>query len=271
METNYRINYFEQIKNFYSILFEGKHKILPTHTALYMFLLNQNNRLLWAEWFKCPLDIAMVGAQIRSRTTYYKTLNELVSFGLIEYIKGRNDFAAPQIKIVPLVKLRGVSKFDILTVPVSDTVTDTLDDTIAVLLGGNIYKLITNNHKRVRDNLEKWLSLDDDDIFKQNLNNNPDNKPKDREELWEFVRLKAQNVAGFTDAMVKSYAKQIEDTYREDDGIWRRVSDGERLWNWRKQFQSQWLTDAKILEYKNRYLKSKPQEMVASLPKTRTN
>jgi hypothetical protein len=98
------------------------------------------------------------------------------------------------------------------------------------------------------------------------------NKPKDRAELWELVREKSQGI-GFTEAMVKAYSKQIEECYRDEvDGVWRRSSDGvTALNNWRKQITTQWLTDLKMEKFKNEYVKLKPQEMVASLPKSRTN
>jgi DNA-binding transcriptional regulator YhcF (GntR family) len=67
-----------------------------------MFLINQNNRSNWSEWFKCPFDTGMMGACINSNKTYYKTLNELEEFGFIKYQKGKNNYKAPKISIVKL-------------------------------------------------------------------------------------------------------------------------------------------------------------------------
>ena len=69
---SYRINGFKQIEAFYSIVFSGKYELSPQHISLYMFLLNQNNRANWVEWFKCPYDLAMNGAMIGSKKTYLK-------------------------------------------------------------------------------------------------------------------------------------------------------------------------------------------------------
>ena len=77
------MNGFEQIKSFYSWVFNNPDKVKPTHISLYLFLLNQNNRSMWVEWFKCPFDLAMQGSCIGSKTTYYRCLKELQSFGLI--------------------------------------------------------------------------------------------------------------------------------------------------------------------------------------------
>jgi len=64
------MNGFEQIKSFYSWVFNNPDKVRPTHISLYLFLLNQNNRAMWVEWFKCPYDLAMQGACIGNKNNY---------------------------------------------------------------------------------------------------------------------------------------------------------------------------------------------------------
>lgn len=97
-----RINMFTQIRAFYGRVFEEDIELRPTHVSLYFFLLNQNNRVNWTEWFKCPFDTAMAGALINSNKTYYSTLNDLQEMKFIEYRKGKNNYKAPQISIIPL-------------------------------------------------------------------------------------------------------------------------------------------------------------------------
>ncbi|MDX5479210.1 MAG: hypothetical protein LPJ98_12225, partial [Cyclobacteriaceae bacterium] len=95
-----RINLFDQIKAFYTWVFANQDKaIKPHHHSLYFFLLNQNNRTNWIEWFKCPFDLGMMGSGINSKHTYYKVLKELADWGLIQYQPGINNFKAPLIKI----------------------------------------------------------------------------------------------------------------------------------------------------------------------------
>ena len=95
----YRINGFRQIEAFYSIVLSGQYDLTPQHISLYMFLLNQNNRVNWVEWFKCPFDLAMNGAMIGSKKTYYKCLSELSEWGLIDYKQGENQFKSPKISL----------------------------------------------------------------------------------------------------------------------------------------------------------------------------
>lgn len=94
-----RINGFEQIKALYSMVFESQYDFKPQHISLYVFLINQNNRNNWVEWFKCPYDLAMAGSCIGSKKTYYKCLNDLMDWGLLKYEKGSNDWKAPKIKL----------------------------------------------------------------------------------------------------------------------------------------------------------------------------
>ena len=115
MEVKFRINGFGQIKAFYSWLFANQDKgITSQDISLYFFLLNQNNRNNWAEWFKCPFDLAMIGASIGNKKTYYNCLHKLNDLGLIEYTKGVNNWKAPLIKIMIL--------HDELNVPLSEIV-----------------------------------------------------------------------------------------------------------------------------------------------------
>lgn len=95
-----RINGFEQIKGFYSWVFDNQEKnIKPQHISLYLFMLNQNNRNNWVEWFKMPFDLAMTGSCISSKKTYYSCLADLKVWGLIQYEKGVNNWKAPLVKV----------------------------------------------------------------------------------------------------------------------------------------------------------------------------
>lgn len=95
-----RINGFEQIKGFYSWTFENQGiGVKPQHISLYLFLVNQNNRNNWVEWFKVPFDLGMAGSCISSKKTYYKCLADLQEWNLIYYQPGVNNWKAPLIKL----------------------------------------------------------------------------------------------------------------------------------------------------------------------------
>ena len=145
----HRINGFRQISAFYSWVFENQDKVKPHHVSLYVFLWNQDNRANWVEYFKCPFDLAITGACIGNRNTYYKTLNELQQWGLIQYQKGINEYKAPIIKLVQLYE--NDTATDTSTITPIDTPTITPTDTASV----HIYNYITNNIKLITKEWEK--------------------------------------------------------------------------------------------------------------------
>ena len=145
----YRINGFEQIKAFYSIVFEQKYDIKPQHISLYIFLINQNNRNNWVEWFKCPFDLAMSGACIGSKKTYYSCLSELQDWGFIKYEKGVNDYKAPKI-MIEVLKCTS-------TVPQSEPQPIPQLTPQPIQLPTHIYKLITDNIKTINNRQKEFF------------------------------------------------------------------------------------------------------------------
>ena len=156
-----RINGFEQIKGFYSWVFNNPDKIRPTHISLYLFLLNQNNRSNWVEWFKCPYDLAMQGACIGNNGTYYKCLDDLKAWNLIDYQKGINNFKAPLVKLFVLYENEQV------TVPLSEQLSEQLSVQqtaqqpvqLSAQLPVHIYKLITDNMETINNRQDEFLCL----------------------------------------------------------------------------------------------------------------
>ena len=160
-----RINGFEQIKAFYSWVFNNQDKsVKPYHISLYNFLINQNNRNNWVEWFKCPYDLAMNGSCISNKKTYYKALNDLQEWELIQYKKGINEWKAPLIKLEVLYVTATYSA----SVPQSEPLPTTLDITLPTNLPTHKYKLITNNLKRIIYNIDLIIKFLDDNNLKNN-------------------------------------------------------------------------------------------------------
>lgn len=113
-----RINGFEQIKGFYSWVFSNQElNIKPQHISLYLFLVNQNNRNSWAEWFKVPFDLAMAGSCISSKKTYYNCLEDLAEWRLISYVKGANAYKSAVVKLEVLKDTSSVPQSEPLLEP----------------------------------------------------------------------------------------------------------------------------------------------------------
>jgi hypothetical protein len=150
-----RINGFEQIKSLYSIVFSQEYDFTPQHISLYVFFINQNNRNNWVEWFKCPYDLAMAGACIGSKKTYYKCLNDLQEWKLLQYEKGSNNWKAPKIKLAVLK----CTSSDTSSVPQSEPLPTPLPTQAVEPLPTHIYKPITNNLKPKEDIEERKLKF----------------------------------------------------------------------------------------------------------------
>lgn len=162
-----RINGFELISTFFSFVFSNQDKnIRPYHISLYVFLWNQNNRLKWVEWFKCPFDLGMMGSGINSKHTYYNALNDLQEWGLIGYKKGVNDHKSPMIKLEVQKCTSTVPQSEPLPIPLLALQAELLP---IPLLGRNI-KLLTDNLEKVTSNIDLVLDFLNEDDFRNKSN-----------------------------------------------------------------------------------------------------
>lgn len=150
-----RINGFDQIKGLYSLVFSQRYDFTPQHISLYVFLINQNNRNNWVEWFKCPYDLGMNGACIGSKKTYYNCLSDLQEWGLLKYEKGENMWRAPKIKL------------EVLKCTSTDTATVPQSEPLPTPLPTHIYKPITSNLKPMEASPTHALAI----FVKDNLPN----------------------------------------------------------------------------------------------------
>lgn len=84
--------------------FQNPDKISPTHTAMYLWFVQLNNKLQWVEKFASPASQTMQAIGLKSYNTYKKIFDELIGFGFIKVItESRNQYTAVIIAL---------SKFD---------------------------------------------------------------------------------------------------------------------------------------------------------------
>ena len=94
------MDYFKLTRAFWDFAFENPEKIKPNHCALYLFIVEHCNRLGWKKKFGLPTEMSKEAIGIRSYNTYIQTLNDLVSFGLIELIeKSKNQYSSNIVAI----------------------------------------------------------------------------------------------------------------------------------------------------------------------------
>jgi hypothetical protein len=91
-------------KIWFDFAFENNDLVSPSHTAMYLWFVELNNRLKWIDKFASPASQTMSCTGIKSYNTYKKIFNELVEFGFIKVItESKNQYTACIIAI---------SKFD---------------------------------------------------------------------------------------------------------------------------------------------------------------
>lgn len=150
-----RINGFEQIKAFYTLVFSQEYEFTPQHISLYVFLINQNNRNNWVEWFKCPFDLGMAGSCIGNKKTYYRCLHDLSDWNLLQYEQGINSWKAPKIRLEVLNR----TTTETTTVPHSEQVSTQVSVQVDTPLPTHIYKPITSNLKPITELFDRFWNL----------------------------------------------------------------------------------------------------------------
>ncbi len=226
----YRIDGFRQIEAFYEWVFNNPDKIRPTHVSLYLFLWNQANRSKWVEWFKCPYDLAMQGACIGNNGTYYRCLDELKKWGLIDYKKGINNFKAPLINLFQLYDSEQLTEH--VTVPLCEqqTVQQPVQQPVQQYAQQpvHIYNYITNNRKLITDNEKKILT------FFESLKSKPKKNVFTPPQISEVIDY-------FTE---KGYSKQAAEKMFEYYSVadWKD-SGGKKVRNWKQKANAVWFKD----------------------------
>lgn len=75
--------------------FENNDIITPTHTAMYLWFVELNNRMGWSEKFASPASQTMAAIGLKSYNTYKKIFDELVKFGFIIVVTAsKNQYSA---------------------------------------------------------------------------------------------------------------------------------------------------------------------------------
>lgn len=70
------------------------------HTALFMWMIELNNRLGWKDEFGLPTQATMDGLSIGNKRTYISALNDLVTWKFVEIVKeSKNQYSSMIVKI----------------------------------------------------------------------------------------------------------------------------------------------------------------------------
>ena len=78
---------YDFIKDWFNFSFENPDLVSPTHTAMYLWFVELNNRMGWAEKYGAPASQTMDAIGLKSYNTYKKIFDQLIAWGFIELIK----------------------------------------------------------------------------------------------------------------------------------------------------------------------------------------
>jgi hypothetical protein len=92
-------NGYELSRRWFDFAFENK-EAKTTHTAIFMWIVELNNRLGWKEEFGLPTGETMDGLSIGNKNTYSSAINDLVKWKFIEIVRdSKNQYESRVIRI----------------------------------------------------------------------------------------------------------------------------------------------------------------------------
>lgn len=100
LQININKNGYQLTKAWFDFVFESKESVRPIHTALYLWIVELNNRLHWEDIFGLPTEYSMQAIGVKGYQHYKKALDDLVSWGFISFVsKSQNQHTCNQISL----------------------------------------------------------------------------------------------------------------------------------------------------------------------------
>lgn len=100
LQNNTNKNGYQLTKAWFDFVFESNESVRPIHTALYLWIVELNNRLNWEDVFGLPTEYSMQAIGVMGYRHYKKTLDDLVRWGFISIIsKSHNQHTCNQISL----------------------------------------------------------------------------------------------------------------------------------------------------------------------------
>lgn len=98
-------------RQWFEFTFETEEMITPTHTALYFWIVELNNRLQWKPVIGLPTGYSMQAIGLKTYRSYKKTFDDLIRWGFIELkAKSHNQHTCNQIALVLKSKAQSKAK-----------------------------------------------------------------------------------------------------------------------------------------------------------------
>jgi hypothetical protein len=159
------MNGYNLLRAWYDFKYENPSICRSIHSDLFGYIINLWNKLGHKNEFGLPTQVTMESLGIGSYNTYKKTLDELISFGVIKLIKeSKNQHQSKIIAISIFDKASDEATdkaLDKATIKASDEATDTIikqyNNITIKKLNKDIIDLLNNHCELVNKNLGKWV------------------------------------------------------------------------------------------------------------------
>lgn len=90
-----KLSGYELMRRWFDFAFENQDRVCPSHTAMFSWFVELNNRMGWAEKFASPASQTMAAIGLKSYNTYKKIFDEIVLFGFITVVEeSKNQWTA---------------------------------------------------------------------------------------------------------------------------------------------------------------------------------
>lgn len=115
-KENYKPSGYNYSRVWFDFALYNPGTVTGNHTALYLWLVELNNRLKWLDSFGLTYREGMDGMSCKSRTTYNKCFKNLIEWGFIKIVKkSRNQYEANIIAISKNVQAKIIWQTKICT------------------------------------------------------------------------------------------------------------------------------------------------------------
>lgn len=241
------MNGYNLSRKWFDFKFENKTKVRAIHSDMFMYIVDNWNRMGKKKEFGLPTSFTMEMLNIGSYNTYKKTLQDLIDFGFITLVSdSKNQHQSKVISISNIDKAsdepndkaldraRALANDKPINKP-SDTI-----DELYKLLNSKTIKLLKTNYEIVNFNLEKWILTNKEisfEILESDLSSDKNNSNFKKEAFnifWDaydkkqgleacekkFLKLSKEVIEKILE-VVPHYVKSTPDKkYRKQPSTW---------------------------------------------------
>lgn len=111
-KENNKPNSYIYHRQWFNFQHENMDHVKTNHIALYLYIVEINNRLAWVKHFGITMRECMDGMRCKSRTTYSNTLHDLINWGFIKIVKPSKNQYQCNVIALPILRQDKLTFFD---------------------------------------------------------------------------------------------------------------------------------------------------------------